>query len=151
MPNTVRRVVTGNDARGTAVISSDSRVASHPGKRGDVHVTDLWMTDGSPPTLNGDDPLGSIPVLPVPKGATFRIMEIGPDTAPHMHYTGTLDYIIVLEGVLEMALGDGTKVTMKEGDFMVQRGTVHGWMNPTDQPTRFATVILDAGGGFFEA
>ena len=141
MPNTIRRVVTGNDETGTAVISSDSRVASHPGKRGDVHVTDLWMTD----------PLGSIPVLPVPKGATFRVMEIGPHTAPHMHYTGTLDYIIVLEGVLEMALGDGSKVTMKAGDFMVQRGTVHGWINPTDQPTRFATVILDAGGGFFEA
>jgi hypothetical protein len=34
---------------------------------------------------------------------------------------------------------------------MVQRGTMHGWTNPTDKVTRFATVIIDAGGRLFEA
>jgi quercetin dioxygenase-like cupin family protein len=150
MATRIRRVVTGNDAKGKAIIASDSVLESSAGKRGDVHVNSLWMTDGSPPALSGPDPVKEIPPLPVPKGATFRIMEIGPGTEPHMHRTETLDYIIVLEGELEMVLDDGAKVQMKEGDFMVQRGTRHGWANPGKKACRFATVILDAGGGWFE-
>ena len=152
MPNKIRRVVTVNDAKGRAVVSSDSLIESHGGRRGDVHVTNLWMTEGAPPELDGPDALAKeIPMLPPKDGMTFRIMEIGPHTEPHMHRTETFDYIMVLEGVLEMYLDDGNKVSMKEGDFMVQRGTMHGWTNPTDKVTRFATVIIDAGGRLFEA
>jgi quercetin dioxygenase-like cupin family protein len=151
MPNRIRRVVTLNDANGKAVVSADSFIESQAGRRGDVHVTNLWMTEGAPPALTGPDALSKpIPMLPPRDGMTFRIMEIGPHSAPHMHRTETLDYIIVLEGVLEMYLDDGVKVSMKEGDFMVQRGTMHGWANPTDKVTRFATVIIDAGGRLFE-
>jgi hypothetical protein len=142
MPNKIRRVVTVNDANGKAVVSSDSLIESRSGRRGDVHVTNLWMTEGMPPALDGPDALSKeIPMLPPKDGMTFRIMEIGPHTEPHMHRTETFDYIMVLEGVL---------VSMKEGDFMVQRGTMHGWTNPTDKVTRFATVIIDAGGRLFE-
>ena len=41
-------------------------------------------------------------------------------------------------------------VNMTEGDIMIQRGTMHGWANPGDKPCRFATVIIDGGGRFFE-
>ena len=79
MATRIRRVVTGNDANGKATLTSDSICESQRGRTGDVHVNSLWMTDGSPPSLNGPDPVpAGIPPLPVPKGATFRIMEIGP-------------------------------------------------------------------------
>ena len=35
-------------------------------------------------------------------------------------------------------------------DIMIQRGTRHGWANPGKKACRFATVIIDAGGGWFE-
>lgn len=153
MPTKLRRVVTINDDQGKAVVSCDSIVESQPGRSGGtVHVCNIWMSDGSPPTLNGADALDSpIPMLPVSRGATFRMMEIGAGTAPHMHRTETLDYIIVIEGELDMFLDDGAKVHMKEGDIMIQRGTLHGWANPGDKPCRFATVIIDGGGRLFEA
>ena len=151
MPTKTRRVVTGNDANGRAIIASDTLIESQKGKRGDVHVTSLWMTESAPPALNGADPVAKgIPPLPVPQGATFRFMEIGPGTEPHMHRTETLDYIIVFEGELDMLLDDGAKVHLKEGDIMIQRGTRHGWANPGAKTCRFATVIIDAGGGWFE-
>ena len=153
MPTTLRRVVTVNDAQGRAVVSSDSVVESQPGRSGGtVHVCNIWMSDGSPPTLNGPDALDQpIPMLPVKGASTFRMMEIGPGTAPHMHRTETLDYIIVFEGELDMFLDDGAKVHLVEGDIMIQRGTMHGWANAGDKPCRFATVIIDAGGRLFEA
>ena len=152
MTTKVRRVVTINDDNGKAVVCSDSIVESAPGRSGSsVHVCNLWMSDGAPPTLNGADALDApIPMLPVPGGATFRMMEIGAGTAPHMHRTETLDYIIVFEGELDMFLDDGARVHMKEGDIMIQRGTLHGWANPGDKACRFATVIIDGGGRFFE-
>ncbi|MSQ51194.1 MAG: cupin domain-containing protein [Betaproteobacteria bacterium] len=153
MPTKLRRVVTINDDKGLAIVSSDTIIESQPGRSGgSVHVCNIWMSDGAPPALNGPDALSApIPMLPVPRGATFRMMEIGPGTAPHMHRTETLDYIIVYEGELEMFLDDGVKLHMKEGDIMIQRGTVHGWANSGDRPCRFATVIIDAGGGLFES
>jgi quercetin dioxygenase-like cupin family protein len=149
MPTKTRRVVTVNDANGKAVIASETLVESQPGKRGDVHVTSLWMTEAAPPALNGAEPK-NIPPLPVHDGVTFRFMEIGPGTEPHMHRTETLDYIIVFEGELDMFLDDGAKVHLNEGDIMIQRGTRHGWANPGTKTCRFATVIIDAGGGWFE-
>jgi quercetin dioxygenase-like cupin family protein len=152
MPTKVRRVVTVNDAKGKAVVASDQVIESQPGRRGgSVHVCNLWTTGGAPAALNGADPLEKpIPMLPVKDGYTFRFMEIGPGTEPHMHRTETLDYIIVFEGELDMFLDDGAKVHMKEGDIMIQRGTMHGWANPGSKPCRFATVIIDQGGRLFE-
>ena len=43
-----------------------------------------------------------------------------------MHRTETIDYVIVLEGEIEMDM-DGSTVRMKAGDLMVQRGTNHAW------------------------
>ena len=59
MAGKMRRVVTGNDAGGRAIIAADSLIDSQPGKKGDVHVTSLWMTGGAPPALNGADPLAA--------------------------------------------------------------------------------------------
>ena len=152
MPNKIRRVVTGHDASGKAVVLSDDMIESREGRSGGtVHVTNLWMTDQAPATLDGPDPLaGTIPMLPVKDGYTFRVMELGPGTKPHMHRTETLDYIMIMEGELEMYLDDGAKVQMKEGDIMIQRATMHGWANPGTRPCRFVTIIVDAGGKLYE-
>lgn len=37
---------------------------------------------------------------------------------------------------------------MKRGDVCVQRGTIHGWKNPTDQPARIYFVLIGTTHGF---
>jgi quercetin dioxygenase-like cupin family protein len=143
----IRRILTGHDAQGRSLVADDSLIDSHPGKMdAAIAIADLWL-NGLPPALDGADPTQSdFPVLPNDGGAVFRILELMPGTAPHMHKTATIDYIVVLAGTLSMLLDDGTELAMKPHDVMIQRATVHGWANRGTEPCRFATVVIDATG-----
>ncbi len=142
-----RRIVTGHDSSGRSLVAIDDMIDSQPGKmQPAVSVANLWL-NALPPSLDGADPTRQdFPVLPNNGGAVFRILELGPGTAPHMHKTETIDYIVVLAGTLSMLLDDGTELAMKPHDVMIQRATVHGWANRSSEPCRFATVVIDAAG-----
>jgi uncharacterized cupin superfamily protein len=60
-----------------------------------------------------------------------------------MHRTDTIDYVIVIEGEIDMDMDDST-VTLKQGDVMVQRGTNHAWANRSGARARVAFVLIDA-------
>jgi quercetin dioxygenase-like cupin family protein len=60
-----------------------------------------------------------------------------------MHRTGSLDYGILLEGACDMELDGGETVTVHAGDVVVQRGTNHVWHNRSEEPCRFAWILLD--------
>ena len=66
-----------------------------------------------------------------------------PGNQPHMHRTETIDYVIVIDGEIEMDMDQST-VKLKAGDIMVQRGTNHAWVNRSDAPARLAFVLIDA-------
>ena len=143
----IRRIVTGHDASGRSLVAADSLIDSQPGKmQAAISIANLWLNT-LPPALDGADPTQSdFPMLPSHGGAVFRILELMPGTAPHMHKTETIDYIVVLAGTLSMLLDDGTELAMKPHDVMIQRATVHGWANRGSEPCRFATVVIDASG-----
>jgi quercetin dioxygenase-like cupin family protein len=52
---------------------------------------------------------------------------------PYMQQTKTLDMCIVLEGEIVLVL-DTQEVTMKAGEFVINRGSNHAWSNRTDKP-----------------
>jgi uncharacterized cupin superfamily protein len=60
-----------------------------------------------------------------------------------MHRTETIDYIVMLDGEIDMDMDDST-VKLRAGDVMVQRGTNHAWVNRSKAPARMAIVLLDA-------
>ncbi len=142
----IRRIVTAHAANGKSTVGSDSVVRSQPGSmQPAISIANLWINETLPPELNGPDPTAKpFPMLPSNAGAVFRILELQPGTPPHMHKTATIDYVVVTEGVLTMLLDDGTELTLKPHDVLVQRATVHGWANRGDVPCRFATVVIDA-------
>jgi quercetin dioxygenase-like cupin family protein len=144
----VRRIVTAQGPTGASRLGFDSVVASQPGKlQSGVSVASIWMNETVPPRLDGPDPAEQpFPVLPENGGAIFRMLELGPGTAPHMHKTETIDYVVVIAGELTMLLEDGSELRMKPYDVVIQRATVHGWANRGDGPCRFATVVIDAAG-----
>lgn len=49
-----------------------------------------------------------------------------------MHKTVSVDYGIVLEGVIELVLDSGETKIMRRGDVCVQRATNHAWRNVTE-------------------
>ncbi|MDF2119415.1 cupin domain-containing protein [Roseiarcaceae bacterium H3SJ34-1] len=64
---------------------------------------------------------------------------------PHafMHRTRTIDYVVVLQGEIDMLLDDST-VRLKAGDIVVQQGTDHAWVNRGTEVWRIALVLVDA-------
>ena len=71
---------------------------------------------------------------------------------PGMHRTATIDYDIVLEGIIGLQLDNGAEITLKPGDVVVQNGTRHRWHNRGKSIARLLAVTVGAyqetaGGG----
>ena len=78
------------------------------------------------------------------QGTVVRITEFAPGSPKFMHRTETLDYAILLSGECDLELDDGAMVHLVQGDIVVQRGTMHAWVNNGTQPCVFAFVLIDA-------
>jgi quercetin dioxygenase-like cupin family protein len=140
----VRRVVTGHDAKGRAVVKIDeiskNVLSSRPGQEGCV----VWTTE-SHPVDNTDEFDGALRKTgtTLPNGTVFRIVEYQPGVSPRMHRTDSIDYAVVVSGEIYMQLDD-SEVHLKAGDVVVQRGTIHNWMNKGPGPCVMAFVLIDA-------
>ncbi len=140
----IRRVVTGHDADGKAVVEKDeimSNVKVMPsGHKGCV----MWATDDAPAAVDGDeDPAQrQMGLAPPARGTVLRILELAPGKEAFMHRTDTLDYCICLQGECAMKLDDDAEVLLSQGDILIQRGTWHGWENRGDGTCRLAFVLI---------
>src|ERR1051325_3492444 len=76
-------------------------------------------------------------------GTVFRIVEYAPGVAPRNHRTESIDYAVVLAGEIDMEL-EGETVRLRAGDVLVQRGTVHNWVNRGTAPCVIAFVLVAA-------
>lgn len=81
--STVRRIVTGHNSQGKAVIASDGappKIIELKAVPGTVFY-EIWNTNASPaPIDNGDDPtLRQLQLHPMPQGSIIRIVDIPPD------------------------------------------------------------------------
>jgi hypothetical protein len=179
MTRTVRRVVTGHDEEGRAIVLSDgpppvtTRSPVQPG----LAFYELWNTPAAPSIVTPvcDEPtLGRSETAPPPNGTVVRFVDLPPegpdgpkfdseearelfsavglsDNAKHhkagrhplMHRTESVDYGIVLSGEIVLLLDD-TEVTLKAGDMVVQRGTIHAWTNRTNEICRMAFILVSA-------
>ena len=63
--------------------------------------------------------------------------------SPRNHRTDSIDYAVVMSGEVEMVL-DETTVHLKAGDVLVQRGTIHNWVNRGTAPCVIAFVLISA-------
>jgi len=149
----VRRIVTGHDAAGKAVVASDERLgAVESPTRPGISRVEIWSTD----TMPVDNSEGAAAeaqrkgfvvrhnYVGSGQGTVVRITEFAPGSAPFMHRTETLDYAILLKGECDLELDDGNTVHLKQGDIVVQRGTMHAWAPVGPEPAVFAFVLIDA-------
>jgi mannose-6-phosphate isomerase-like protein (cupin superfamily) len=171
MARSIRRVVTGHDRNGKAIVIRDG-VAENVRVRGTAGIvsTLLWVTDETPVDLSGDADAADreIGVAPPDGGTVFRIVEFQPQRAgdapvdseaiiremgveqdaarkrdPFMHRTRSIDYGVVMSGRITMLL-DEEDIDLVAGDTVVQRGTNHAWVNRGDEPCLIAFVLVDA-------
>ena len=165
-----RRVVTGHDKAGKAVVLFDGPAPNvRLRKASGLASTLLWVTDESPADVSGgaDKSDREIGVAPPPSGSIFRIVDFPPaaetgavDNAAMigemgierilgvprhamMHRTRSIDYAVVISGEIDMLLDEG-EVHLKAGDTIVQQATNHAWVNRGRETCCIAFVLIDA-------
>lgn len=140
----VRRVVTGHDASGRAVVKIDEVAKNVESRRAGVASSVIWSTDTFPVINEGDDDLGLRKTgTTLQNGTVFRVVRYEPGVVPRRHRTDSVDYAVVIAGEIDMEL-DGQTVTLKAGDVLVQRGTVHNWVNRSNDVAIVAFVLVSA-------
>lgn len=173
MGHQIRRIVTGHDDSGKAIVEIDGIAPNMKVRPGAGFVSSLlWVTDETPARmdLRQDRADRSIGVPPPANGSILRVVDFPPVTREaeaidqkellksmgaghhstdgeqarhaYMHRTKSVDYAIVLDGEIVMLLDD-SEVHMKAGDFLVQQGTNHAWVNRSDRMCRIAFVLID--------
>ncbi|HEX9464701.1 MAG TPA: cupin domain-containing protein [Alphaproteobacteria bacterium] len=140
----LRRVVTGHDKNGKALVKIDEPVKNGMSGRPGAVSSVIWSTDKFP-TDNTDDVDGAQRKVGTSHdtGTVFRVVKFMPGVTPRNHRTDSIDYAVVMSGEIDMVL-DGTTVHLKAGDVMVQRGTIHNWVNDGSEPCQIAFVLVGA-------
>lgn len=150
-----------------------TNIMAVPGMEG-AYITEIWVTDEMPVNNSGVEDRSTRPIRhdPTAEGTIFRVVEIPPeghtageidteaafkamgsrnkptaeDSAQHatMHYTDSIDYLMVISGEMYMLMEDGTEVLLQPGHCIVQRGTKHAWINRGEEPCVLAAILINA-------
>jgi naringenin degradation protein FdeH len=170
----IRRVVTGHDDKGQAVVLMDGQAGNVRFREATgITSTLLWVTDSTPADLSGfaDAADRDIGVAPPPNGSVFRIVEFPPEkqagrvlsneemikemglAAPGE--TGVKPRHPAMHRTESLDYGvvlsgeidmllDASEVHLKAGDVVIQRGTNHAWVNRGNDPCRVAFILIGA-------
>jgi quercetin dioxygenase-like cupin family protein len=164
MPQTevpdVRLVVTGHDADNNGRFVADRRIGPTPGLAADgwqAYV--LWAVRPLPAlpddgisaidtSASGPGSVRFVQTIVYPQGTEAPAGTAGaltaiekPNGGSAMHFTRTVDLVVVIEGEVEVVL-DTERTTLRQGDFIVQNGTRHEWLNHTDKPAKLGVIVL---------
>jgi len=170
----VRRVVTGHDKNGKAIVISDGpspHALDLPGMPG-LALINLWVTDGAPASNAGQADAAARPVVlePPELGTILRVVDFPPDKGmagkvdrgkafAAMGAGHTMDQSAARHPAMHKtntvdyalildgeiwALMDEGETLLKAGDCLIQRGTNHAWSNRTDASCRVAFILVNA-------
>jgi len=174
MNQAIRRVVTGHDDYGKAIIESDGLAPNVKVREGAGFVsTLLWVTDETPANvaLRSDRADRTIAVAPPANGTILRIVDFPPVTPEVDKMDG--DALLRAMGVHESSavgapsrhaymhrtksvdyaivlsgeidmLLDDSEVHLKAGDIVIQQATNHAWVNRSQEFCKIAFVLIDA-------
>ncbi len=140
-PLALRRVVTGLDADGRSAVIIDGEIPRFSA----MSAALAWRTEATPADNSGSADTVvpyAVELLHTP-GSNFAVCAFPAGAREIMHATDTIDYLVVLSGRVTLVLEAG-EAELGPGDLVVDRGVLHGWRNPHDEPCVAAVVNLPA-------
>lgn len=161
----VRRIVTGHTPDKKAIFVED-KICPNRFATGGVPtfvINELWRMEKIPGNNEEEykDPATKFTLNPPHNGNVFRIIQFPPNSElgmkddgvtpeePTMHRTASVDYAYIIKGEVYAVMDneDGeppVEKLMKEGDVLIQRGTIHAWSNRSDKPVIILFVLNGA-------
>src|SRR5437588_11988475 len=101
----VRRVVTGHDPSGRAVVKIDELAKNIISRRPGASSTVIWSTDTFPVSNDGEEDGGQRKTgTTIENGTVFRVVRYEPGVVPRRHRTDSVDYAVVMSGEIDMEL-----------------------------------------------
>lgn len=130
------------------MVESDTEVADHG-------MAALFTTGVAGEEASSGE--ADLEIVPPAGSATWVMVDVPPEQqmrealaagvagvdAEGWHTTPTVDYVLILDGAITLALENG-EVELRAGDAVVQRGTSHAWRNRTDGTVRMSCVMIRA-------
>jgi mannose-6-phosphate isomerase-like protein (cupin superfamily) len=174
MARQTRRVITGHDASGKAIVVADGAAPNMRTRDAGPTATLLWVTDRAPAQVDGvgDAAARQVGVAPPAGGSILRIVDfppVGADIAsldntamkkemgldedhgskgkPARHPFTHRTRSVDYALVLEGEIDmllDDSEVHLKAGDVLIQMATNHAWVNNSDKNCRIAFVLVDS-------
>ena len=112
----VRRVITGHDSNGKAIVQIDEIAKNITSSRPQQAAAVIWTTEGFPIDNSGTaDTSGRKVGTTLADGCVFLVVEFGPGVAPRNQRTDSIDFAVVMAGEIDMDL-DGAEVHLNAGD-----------------------------------
>lgn len=173
MARSFRRVVTGHDDMGVAIVESDeiaTQVLQRPNRPG-VTLTNFWLSDGTPAEYDGPTETCTGPFIlhPPENGSVFRCVEFlpeDPEVLAKLDGKSAFAEMGAAANIVENArhpfmhrtnsvdygivlsgeiymMMDEDEILLKAGDMVVQRGTNHAWSNRGTEPCSIVFVLVD--------
>lgn len=139
----IRRVVTSHNADAKAYVERDDLIRAEIQDHGNAAQL-LWSSDSIPADVNVTDDQAKVKIGIVNGGSVMRIVDFPPHSTGLLHRTISQDYIVVIKGTVSLTLDDGSKTPVSEGGIVVQRATMHGWDNDTNEWARILCVLVPA-------
>ncbi|KAJ7259674.1 hypothetical protein C8J57DRAFT_1338937 [Mycena rebaudengoi] len=149
----VRRIVTGHTVDGKSTVLADTVLPPRFWTPESIAPTyDIHYTGESPANNDSEiraggkwvDEVAEQKDLVSKDGATFRSWDFAPGSVTPFHRTISVDYGIVAKGSVILELDDGERVSLTEGDTVVQRGTIHTWRNESTEWAKMYFIMLGA-------
>lgn len=169
----VRRIVTGHDASGKAIVLIDGDTPYKMTRAEGAMQQRIWVTDKGPADMKGDKDRGGIElkIAPPANGSVIRVLDIPPESDASRKLPN--DHMVKLLGgehhapkgvrpprhpgmhrtrTIDYAiimsgeidmLLDDSEVHLKAGDILVQQATNHAWVNRGKEPCRICFVLID--------
>lgn len=146
----ITRHITTHDPSGRAIFDTSLplEVTSHRTAGFTTHTS--FVNTQPSVSLSADADLASYRAnlvessLAPASGSVLRVVDFHPGFPAVMHRTASVDYGVVLEGEVLCVLDSGESRTLRRGDIIVQRGTMHAWKNVSGEVARVCFTLLPA-------
>lgn len=148
LPPNPSRFIIDNDAEGNSFFSATlPEPLSVKSELGGGLQRLGYQTDRSPVVLSGNEDLDGyknslqrhVPLVTPGGGANVWYNDLPPEAEGTMHRTVSFDIVIVVMGQFELTLSNDDTRTVKVGDMVIQRSTLHKWRNPSK--TQWARMV----------
>lgn len=147
LPNP-NRYITDNDADGNSFFSTELPPSMEvKSELGSGLQRFGYQTSHPPISLSSNDDLSRyktalqtrVPLVTPGGGANVWYNDVAPGAESPMHRTVSLDIVILLMGEIELTMSNDETRTLKPGDVVIQRSTLHKWRNPSK--TQWARIV----------